>query len=1243
MHLLLAQKGEIAQAGVAVDLGQEPADIIFLSVADTELNALAAVHAHLGENKLSLRLANLMQLTHPMSVDLYLEKTAAHAKIIIVRLLGGKNYWSYGVSQLHALAVQNNIKLAFLPGDDKFDPELVSFSTLTQQQCTLLWQYLVQGGRTNILHFFKSCAFLLGNKQQPPPPSPLMKAGLWWPGYEFPNIETISQANTGRNKGIVPIIFYRALVESGDTAPVESLITALRAHNLAPVPIFITSLKDELSLAILENIFAGCQPDLVLNTTGFAVGYNTNERSILERYGNMVLQVTLSSTPYQQWQESARGLGIRDLAMNIALPEVDGRIFTRAISFKSAQIFDEETQCLLMRHQPIKSRVKFVAELAANWLELRRKNPFQRHIALIMANYPGSDARLAHGVGLDTPAATVHILHSLINAGYDGGGKVPQNGDDLMNLLIKGPTNEGIKDRQIKVKLALSDYLRFFATLPEENQEQIYAMWGDPQQDAYFIDDGFALPVLSFGKMLIALQPERAYGLATKETYHSADIVPSHHYMAFYFFLRHIYQADAIVHIGKHGNLEWLPGKALALSENCYPELTLNSTPHIYPFIVNDPGEGTQAKRRTAAVIIDHLTPPLTRAESYGPLKDLEILVDEYYQAAGLDPRRLLVLKKQILRAVNGSGLDQDAGINPCDDDDLALQKLDAFLCDLKELQIRDGLHIFGQSPQALQRDALLVALTRNPRGSDTPSQASLHRAIAQDLKLDFDPLDPDMTAVWQGIKPDLLQQMSDENWRTQGDTVERIELLAYQFVSGALICPDFMKKTQQVIYFVDKVLRPQVQNCGAYEMEALLKALDGEFVPPGPSGAPTRGRLDVLPTGRNFFSVDNRALPTPAAWDLGARSAEMLITRYVQEHGDWPRSMALTAWGTANMRTGGDDIAQALALIGAKPMWDMGSNRVTGYEIIPLVKLGRPRIDVTLRISGFFRDAFPEQIMLFDQAIRAIGALQGEGEQNPIAAHMSQEIAAHLDLGHEQDTATRQAGYRVFGAKPGSYGTGMPPIIDSDVWHNSQDLGNVFTAHSSYAYMDGEGVPALSSFQKRLGQIEAIVQNQDNREHDVLDSGEYYAFEGGMAAAVVATAGRMPEIYHNDLSRPERPQIKTLREEIGRTLHGRAVNPKWIKGVMRHGFKGAAEMAATVDYLFAFAATTGMVSDAHFDTIYRAYLDNDEIYQFLNKKNPAALRAIADRLRTAIRRKLWHTRSNSATMRLDAILKEQQ
>jgi len=1256
MHLLLTQKGEITQGEEAIDLGQTPAEIVFLSAADTELAALAGTQACLGSNKPSLRLANLMQLAHPMSVDNYLEKTLSHARLIIVRLLGGKSYWPYGVTSLHSLAVEKNIMLAFLPGDDKPDEELAQLSTLERQQGAQLWHYLQQGGERNARNFLKFCAFLLGQGDEPPPPVALLNAGLWWPGLETPDIETVLQQAGAGNKNIVPIIFYRALYESGQTAPLAALITACQKRNLTPVPIFITSLKDRLSCAILEQIFAVAKPDLVLNATGFAASINADQRTILDHHGNMVLQVTFSSTPYTQWRDNPRGLNARDLAMNITLPEMDGRIFTRAVSFKAAYHFDEETQCNLVEHKPVASRVEFVADLTANWLKLRRKSPNKRHIALIMANYPGGDARLAHGVGLDTPAATVHILHQLHDKGYDVGTNLPQDGDMLMRQLLRGPTNQGVSGREVIMRLSLSDYQYFFEQLPPQARTEIKQRWGEAEQDAYFIEGGFALPMLRFGKILIGLQPDRAYGLEAKEVYHAPDIVPSHHYMAFYFFLRHIYGADGVVHIGKHGNLEWLPGKALALSENCYPELTLGPLPHIYPFIVNDPGEGTQAKRRAAAVIIDHMTPPLTRAESYGELKDLEILVDEYYQASGLDPRRIAKLKQQILALVQRSGLNQDAGIKSCDDDDRALQKLDAFLCDLKELQIRDGLHIFGLSPQGIQLDNLLVALTRLPGGGDKNNdRESLHRAIAQDFDLNFDPLDCDMAAPWQGVKPHLLQQMSNDVWRTQGDSVERIERLALALVDGSLSCPPLMKRTLKVLDFINQQLRPQLTRCGDDEMAGLLNALDGNFVPPGPAGAPTRGRLDVLPTGRNFFSLDNRSLPTPAAWDLAMRAVELMIVRYVQEHGDWPRAFAITAWGTANMRTGGDDIAQALALIGAKPSWDMGSNRVTGYEIMPLAQLGRPRVDVTLRISGFFRDAFPQQITLFDQAIRAVGALQGEGEQNPIAQHMDEEMTALTLVGHDKSNAARLAGYRVFGAKPGSYGTGLAEFLREKSDKNNKEelfveesstirtaLAQAFTVHASYAYGGDEAQAALPAFKKRLSQIEAIVQNQDNREHDLLDSGEYYAFEGGMAAAVAAEKGRQPIIFHNDLSRPERPQIRTLAEELGRTLRGRAVNPKWIAGAMRHGFKGAAEMAATVDYLFAFAATTGVVSDAHFDAIMQAYLDEPKTYQFLAEKNPAALIEIAHRLREAIRRKLWHTRSNSIISKLDTILKEQ-
>jgi len=1234
MHLLLVQKGEIAESGEAVVLGQTPADILFLSAADTELAVLAGAHNSHAVNKPDLRLVNLMQLGHPMSVDSYIERTACSAKLIIVRLLGGKSYWPYGVTSLHALAVENNIQLAFLPGDDKPDLELAQFSTINQAAYEQLWHYLRQGGSANATNFLRFCAFLINKGEEPPPPAPLMNAGLWWPGQDSPDIETILRENRGRNKDLVPIIFYRALYESGQTAPVEALIKALSARDIVPLPIFISSLKDEMSCAIIENIFQHHPPDLVLNATGFAASTNPDSRTMLERHGNMVLQVTFSSTPYQQWYDNPRGLAPRDLAMNITLPEIDGRIFTRAVSFKSAAVFDEATQCNLVQHQPLSSRIDFVADLSANWLKLRRKKPYQRRITLIMANYPGGgDGRLAHGVGLDTPAATVHILQQLRDNGYDTGSDVPQDGDMLMQLLLG-------ERKKVTTHLTLPDYQRFFAALPLKNQTEILTRWGAPEQDAYCGADGFALAFLRFGKILIALQPDRAQGQATKDLYHDPDIVPSHHYMAFYFFLRHIYKAHAIVHLGKHGNLEWLPGKALALSENCYPELALGALPHIYPFIVNDPGEGTQAKRRSAAVIIDHMTPPLTRAETYGKLKDLEILVDEYYQAAGLDPRRLTRLKTQILDLVKSTGLDHDVGIHVRDGEDAALQKLDAYLCDLKELQIRDGLHIFGQAPQGEALDNLLVALTRIPR--ERAEESSLHRAIAKDLKLDFDPLNSDLAAVWQGEKPEILQQMSHDHWRSQGDGVERIELLAHALVSNSLPCPEAMVATRKVLDFINQSLRPQLAQCGRDEMGGLMAALNGSFVPPGPAGAPTRGRLDVLPTGRNFFSLDNRTLPTPAAWDLGARSAELMIIRYVQEQGEWPRSFALTAWGTANMRTGGDDIAAALALIGAKPVWNIGSNRVTGYEIVPLAKLGRPRVDVTLRISGFFRDAFPEQISLFDQAICTIGALQGEGEQNPIATHMAAETAQLMLAGYERQEARREAGYRIFGAKPGSYGTGLPEFLREEAWQQSRDLGQVFIANSSYAYGTNTGEAALPAFKKRLAQIEAIVQNQDNREHDLLDSGEYYAFEGGMAAAIEAEKGRQPIIFHNDLSRPERPQIKTLSEELGRTLRGRAVNPKWIAGVMRHGYKGAAEMAATVDYLFAFAATTGVVRDAHFDAICQAYLDDPQVEQFLKDKNPAARQEIAARLHAAVTRKLWHPRSNSAMEKLERILKEE-
>ncbi len=1102
------------------------------------------------------------------------------------------------------------------------------------------------------------------------------------------------------NPATVAISFYRALVQSGETRPVEALIEALIQQGIRPLPVFAYSLKDPVSKGILESVFAATRPDVVINTTGFAVSAPGAERqpTVLEVSDAVVLQAIFSASSKEAWEKSSQGLSARDLGMNVALPEVDGRVLARAVSFKSAARYDALVEANIIASEPDAGRMAYTARLATNWARLRHAKPAERRVALVMANYPNRDGRLGNGVGLDTPAGTIEVLRAMLEAGYPVA-DIPCDGDAVMRHLMDGPTNSGRDGKIVRETLSLSRYKAFFESLPKKIQAEIGARWGLPEADPYVVDGAFALPFTRFGEVLVGIQPARGYNIDPKESYHSPDLVPPHGYLAFYAFLRHSFDAHAVIHMGKHGNLEWLPGKALALSESCYPEAILGPLPHLYPFIVNDPGEGTQAKRRTAAVIIDHLTPPLTRAESYGPLKDLEALVDEYYEASGGDPRRIRLLSRQILDLVADIGLDQDAGISKGESETEALKKLDAYLCDLKEMQIRDGLHVFGVSPQGRLLTDLTVALARVPRGLGDGGDRSLQRAIVGDAGLagiasvvpgglppsvlpdispsrgeveprmghrqtanvgasgrpqpisppegemsgrteggaiaanrPFDPLDCDMAAIWTGARPDILATVSTDPWRTQGDTVERVELLAAKFVSGEATCPDAWCATRAVLHEIETRLKPAILACGDAEIDGLLRGLDGLFVPPGPSGAPTRGRPDVLPTGRNFYSVDSRAVPTPAAYELGRKSAELLVRRYVQDHGEWPVSFGLTAWGTSNMRTGGDDIAQALALIGVKPVWDMTSRRVTGYEIIPPAMLRRPRVDVTLRISGFFRDAFPEQIALFDKAIRAVGALQEVADDNPIAARMSGEAVRLVAAGLDQTAAAKRAGYRIFGSKPGAYGAGLQALIDEKGWERRADLAEAYLVWGSYAYGAGEeGRAERGVFEERLRSIQAVVQNQDNREHDLLDSDDYYQFEGGMAAAAETLGGARPSIYHNDHSMPEKPVIRSLEEEIARVVRGRVVNPKWIDGVMRHGYKGAFEIAATVDYLFAFAATTGAVGNHHFEAVYQAFVVDQRVRDFMVDKNPAAYEEMRERLLEAIERRLWTPRSNSA------------
>ncbi|WP_424941062.1 cobaltochelatase subunit CobN [Aliiroseovarius sp. S253] len=1232
MHLLAATPGSIDDGKEPVDLGQTPSDLVFISAADTELAGLAQARAEMDDAP-GLRLANMMHLAHPMSVDLHIDNCATKSRLVVARVLGGIGYWKYGAEQYAAHLRDAGVPLALLPGDDKPDAELRALSTVSDEDYDALWAYLVEGGPENSVGFLNYAKAMMEGGDKPEAARPLLRAGVYWPGAGVADLSAAQEMWT-EGAPVVPLVFYRALVQGAGLNPINRLVKSLLRRGLNPLPVFVASLKDPVSVATLESLFTEAAPDVILNCTSFAVGSPhqgdaPSQNPFEAPWCNAapVFQVVLAGSSEEAWAEGLTGLSARDIAMNVALPEVDGRILSRAISFKGEAFFDEATECPIATYKALGDRVQFVAELAANWARLRRAEAGKRKVALIMANYPNKDGRLANGVGLDTPAAVVHALGLLADQGYRVT-DAPADSDALMQAVMAGPTN-WLTDRAARaggVTMPMSEYQINYGQLPWEMREAIESRWGKPEQDPFFtpgdVDCGsFALSVLEFGNVVVGVQPARGYNIDPTDTYHSPDLVPPHNYLAFYFWLRHTFGAHALVHMGKHGNLEWLPGKAVALSETCWPEAVMGPMPHVYPFIVNDPGEGTQAKRRAQAVIIDHLTPPLTRAETYGPLRDLEALVDEYYEAAGVDPRRINHLRREILTLTQATGLDADVGMSG-EDEDSDLAKLDAYLCELKEAQIRDGLHVFGQSPEGdLERD-LGIALVRVPRGQGQDGDASLIRALALDCGVDIDPLDCDMAETYEGPRHKFLEAVEAGNWRSNGDTVERLELLAQMAVQWGEV-PEQFSETRPVLDAYHAQVLPSVQACGPDEGKGLLTALAGQFVAPAPSGAPTRGRLDVLPTGRNFFSVDSRAVPTPTAWALGWKSASLLIDKHLQTHGDWPRSMLVTAWGTANMRTGGDDIAQALALMGVKPKWDSANRRVTGFEVIPSSALGRPRVDVTLRVSGFFRDAFPQLIALVDSAARAVQALDEPDDVNPAAARVRSGEGAS----------------RVYGSKPGAYGAGLQAMIDERLWADKADLAEAYLEWGGYAYGAGsEGTRDREGFETRLGQVEAIVQNQDNREHDLLDSDDYYQFEGGAAAAVSTLQGRDRPIYHNDHSRPERPVIRTLEDEIGRVVRSRVVNPKWIDGVKRHGYKGAFEIAATVDYMFAFAATTGAVRSHHFDLVYSAFIEDDDTREFIEEHNDPALKEIAERLREAIERGLWTPRSNSARAMLDQI-----
>ncbi len=1270
MHLLAAKPGGFVDDEGIVDLGQSPADLVILAAADSVLGSLGSALDQVGSLNISydgldstqlpsVRLANWMQLVKPAAYDLYEHKVLEHAKVVVISLLGGEHYWSYGFQQLQIWAkAKPNRTLILVPGDDTPDPALMQASTCSMEDAHRVWRYFRESGQSNSEQFFYFLAAQYFDVvTQWLEPAPLPSALIYHNGKASSLIEWQSHYTASlANKPVALVVFYRSHLQSGNTSMFDDLLAIIEQEGLVPLAIAVSSLKDQVSVELVETLAEQTQAKVILNTTGFAANRVGSPDLASEPTDFQsaftspipVLQLILSGSTQEDWEGQTQGLRSRDVAMQVVLPEMDGRIITRAMSFKALSHYNDAAQIDLIRYELHPERACFVAQLATRYANLANKPNAEKRIAFILANYPTKDGRIGNGVGLDTPASTINLLNALEDAGYPIA-DIPEHGNALIEELLGAVTNNPntLHERGCWQSLSLEDYLTYFYQLPLESQNAVWDRWGPPEEDHKCREQNgerrLMLAGIRLGETFVGIQPARGFNLDLLANYHDPDLIPPHSYLAFYFWLRHVYKVDAFVHVGKHGNLEWLPGKGTALSDMCWPDIALGPMPNFYPFIVNDPGEGAQAKRRTQATIIDHLMPPMTRAETYGEMAELENLVDEYYQAMGMDIRRETWLCEQILKKVQETHLLEELTVtqntnDETSNDDAVLEGLDTYLCEIKEAQIRHGLHRLGELPEDDKLADTLVALLRLPRGSDITSQGFLH-ALVKDFGFSQDQFDPmqSLSTPWFGSKPDDLLNISDDVWRTHADTKERLELFAKTLALTYLIennsTVDLMRsypQTAQLLSHSKKTLMLALEKSAQDEIKALLTGLEGGFIPPGPSGAPTRGRLDTLPTGRNFFSVDNRAIPSPAAWAIGQQSAEALVQRHLQEHGDYPKDLGLSVWGTATMRTGGDDIAQAFALMGVRPIWAAGSNRVTDFEILSCMQLGRPRVDVTLRVSGFFRDAFANVMRLYDAAVQAIADYPEPGIGNTIRANVQARKQTLLDQGMDEELANRQASYRVFGSKPGAYGAGLQGLIDERCWDTKADLAEAYVNWGGYAY-DGntyngkqDGVEAKSAFVERLSQLDTVVQNQDNREHDILDSDDYYQFQGGMTNAVTAFGGQAPSVYHNDHSNPSSPKIRTLQEELNRVVRSRVLNPKWIEAMQTHGYKGAFEMTATVDYLFAYDATTDLVSDYQYEMVTDRLLLDPDNQAFMRDNNPHALEEMGERLLEAIQRGMW-------------------
>ncbi len=1195
--------------------------VALLSTSDTDL--LTARSSGVG-----YKLANPARL---LPADL--PALLAGADVVVVRLLGGEEAWRAGLASLRA----QDRPVIVVSGEQAPDAALMALSTVPAGIAAQAHAYLAHGGTANLrelARFLTDTVMLGGTGFEPPRPAPP------WGVRKAPQLDGNSDL---AGAPVIGIVYYRAHELAGNAAFIDDLAAAVNAAGGKPMPVWCGSLRSaeadllkQLATAdvlVVTVLAAGGSTAALAQAGGDDEAWDAGAIAALDV---PVLQALCLTTSRAEWAAGSGGLSPLDAATQVAIPEFDGRLISVPFSFK------ETGEDGLTVYVADPERAARVAGQAMALARLRHTTPAGRRVAIVLSSYPTKHARIGNAVGLDTPASAVALLRAMRAAGYDVGpmhgpgalpGVEPPDGDALMHAIIAagGQDPDWLTSQQLSeavVRIPAAQYREWFAQVPESLRTAMRAAWGPPPGELYVDtsrDPGgeLVLAALTAGNVVLLVQPPRGFGENPIAIYHDPDLPPSHHYLAAYRWLEHGFGAHAVIHLGKHGTVEWLPGKSLGMSAGCAPDAVLGNLPLIYPFLVNDPGEGTQAKRRAHATIVSHLVPPMARAETYGDMARLEQLLDEHASIAALDPAKLPAIRAQIWTLIQAARLDHDLGLNsrPHDTEfDEFVLHVDGWLCEVKDAQIRDGLHVLGAAPAGPQRVGLVLAMlqARQIWAGRAGAMPGLREALGLTEDGSAGRAATDQAEV---VARSLVETMEGTGWRADAvdETVAAILGRPSEAVSGLL-------------RFAAAEIVPRLART-AGEISAVLHALDGGHVPAGPSGSPLRGLVNVLPTGRNFYAVDPKAVPSRLAWDTGCQLADSLLARYREETGQWPASVGLSVWGTAAMRTAGDDIAEVLALLGVRPSWDEASRRVTGLEVISVAELGRPRIDVVVRISGFFRDAFPHVVALLDEAVTLAAGLEEDPADNFVRAHVQADLARHDDM--------RRATSRVFGSAPGTYGAGLLAALDSRSWRDNSDLAAVYALWGGHAYGRGlDGRAAQADMEAAYRRIAVAVKNTDTREHDIADSADYYTFHGGMVATVRELAGAAPRAYVGDSTRPDHVRTRSLTEESARVFRSRVINPRWIDAMKRHGYKGAFELAATVDYLFGWDATTGVVTDWMYEQLAASYVFDPGTRKFLAQSNPWALRGIAERLLEAAERGLWQAPEDATISQLkDAYL----